>query len=57
MNISRLATPVPDSTPYTLLFSKLHGSCVGCSDCNGVCKELLDALVVPDVILSRKNGT
>ena len=32
----------------------LQNPCVGCTDCVGLCAELIDALVIPDVILSRK---
>lgn len=31
----------------------LHGPCVGCKDCQGLCAALIEALVLPDVILSR----
>jgi|GEM_PF-2556561 len=28
----------------------LNGPCVGCSDCNGLCEALIEALTVPDLI-------
>jgi len=36
--------------------SGLQGPCVGCSNCVGLCEALIDALVLPDLILSRKRG-
>ncbi|SDC77353.1 hypothetical protein [Ruegeria marina] len=35
----------------------LQGPCVGCSDCVGLCKALIDTLVVPDIVLTRKHET
>ncbi|MDK3071668.1 hypothetical protein QO034_00970 [Sedimentitalea sp. JM2-8] len=57
MNISRLVAAAPRTAALSLELSKLNGPCVGCTDCNGLCKELIEALIVPDVILSRKHGT
>ncbi|WP_238365096.1 hypothetical protein [Mesobacterium pallidum] len=35
----------------------LAGPCVGCSDCKGLCQALIDAICVPEVILSgRQTG-
>lgn len=57
MNISRLVAAAPRTAALSLELSKLNGPCVGCTDCDGLCKELIEALIVPDVILSRKHGT
>jgi len=27
-------------------------TCVGCSNCRGLCRELIEAIVIPDMILS-----
>lgn len=33
--------------------STLQGPCVGCADCVGLCPALIDALILPDLILSK----
>lgn len=57
MNISRLVASAPRTNAIAIELSKLNGPCVGCTDCKGLCKELIDALVLPDVILSKSSGT
>jgi hypothetical protein len=57
MNISRLVASAPRTVALSSELSKLNGPCVGCTDCNGLCRELIETLVVPDVILSKKHGT
>ena len=34
----------------------LQGPCVGCTDCVGLCEALIETLVLPDVVLSRKRN-
>jgi len=31
----------------------MSSPCVGCSDCRGLCKELIEVLVVPEIILNE----
>lgn len=31
--------------------AQLNTPCVGCADCRGLCRALIDALVLPDLIL------
>lgn len=57
MNILRSNTDTSRINALTVELSTLQGPCVGCSDCNGLCAELIDALVIPDVILSKKRET
>lgn len=42
--------------PRTVTISKdlmmLNGPCIGCENCRGMCMELIEAMVVPDMILS-----
>lgn len=57
MNISRSKAETPRLNSLSAEISQLHGPCVGCSDCVGLCMALIDALVVPDVILSKKRET
>ena len=30
------------------------GPCVGCPGCDGLCQALIDALTVPDAVLSKR---
>lgn len=56
MHISRLIAAAPRTTELTAELSKLNGPCVGCTDCSGLCKELIDALLLPELVLSRKHA-
>ncbi len=56
MNIHRLVAAAPRTVALSNELSKLTGPCVGCTDCNGLCKELIEAMVLPDMILSRKSA-
>lgn len=31
--------------------------CVGCSDCRGLCKELIEAVYLPEVVLKREQAS
>lgn len=53
MFISRHIAEAPRTTDLATEIAKLNGPCIGCTECDGLCKELIDALVVPDVILSK----
>ncbi|WP_424985500.1 hypothetical protein [Microbulbifer sp. S227A] len=53
MYISRQIAEAPRTAALTNEISKLNGPCIGCTECNGLCKELIEALVVPDMILSK----
>ena len=47
----------PDPSQTSALMAELgtlNCACVGCSNCNGLCAELIDALTIPELILSRK---
>lgn len=54
MFISRQIADAPRTAALASEIAKLNNPCVGCSDCNGLCKELIEALVLPDIILSKK---
>lgn len=55
MNINRSKPATPHIGALELELSSLHGPCVGCTDCDGLCEALIDALVVPGVVLSKKH--
>lgn len=53
MFISRHIAEAPRTAALTSEISKLNGPCIGCTECDGLCKELIEALVVPNMILSK----
>lgn len=57
MNITRSQLDTSRLNALSVELATLQGPCVGCTDCNGLCAELIDALVLPDVILSKKRET
>ena len=54
MEVSRTQAQTPRVKALSVEISGLHGPCVGCQDCVGLCTALIEALVLPDVILTRK---
>ena len=44
MFISRQIADAPRTAALASEIAKLNNPCVGCSDCNGLCKELIEAL-------------
>ncbi|WP_198654811.1 hypothetical protein [Albibacillus kandeliae] len=54
MDIVRSKPVTPHTVRLAGTLDGLQGPCVGCTDCTGLCAELIDALVIPEVILSRK---
>jgi len=53
MKISRNRAPTPNINSLSAQISGLHGPCVGCQNCTGICQALIDALVLPDLILNK----
>ena len=53
MKIDRLVAFAPRTQSLASDFAMLQGPCVGCDGCMGMCRELIDALVLPDVILKK----
>lgn len=33
-----------------------QANCLGCSDCKGLCQQLLDLIAVPEAVLHRSNA-
>lgn len=56
MIINRDKAPAAHVSVLAQELAGLNGPCVGCKDCKGLCAELIEALVLPDMILSRGNG-
>ena len=57
MNIIRSKPASGNSQALSHSLLELNGPCVGCEGCEGLCAELIDALIVPGLILSRKRET
>ena len=57
MQINRSKAETPHVNSLSSEISDLQGPCVGCTDCVGLCLPLIEALVVPDIILSKKRET
>lgn len=55
MFVRRQIADAPRTVALGAEIAKLTGPCVGCPGCNGLCRELIDALVMPDLILSRRS--
>ena len=54
MPIDRSKPATPRVSTLAIELSDLHGPCVGCCDCMGLCTALIDALVIPDLVLSKR---
>ena len=55
MKISRNKVETPNINNQSSQIVGLQGPCVGCTDCTGMCQALIDALTVPDLILSKSS--
>ncbi len=54
MQINRTKAETPKLDSLAGQVSALQGPCVGCSNCVGLCEALIDTLILPEVILSKK---
>lgn len=55
MFVSRHIAQAPRTEALASEIAKLNAPCIGCTNCNGLCRELIDALVVPDLVLTKSN--
>ncbi len=53
MMIDRKTAHAPKSASLVTKVAGLQGPCVGCKDCTGLCPALIEALVLPDIILRK----
>lgn len=53
MQSDRLIGHAPRSRAFGEKFHSNDGTCIGCKDCTGLCRELIEVLVVPETVLSR----
>ncbi|GAA6191193.1 MULTISPECIES: hypothetical protein [Roseobacteraceae] len=57
MEIQRGIATAPRTTQVGQDIANLSGPCVGCTECKGVCLELIEALTLPDILLRRDRNT
>ncbi len=56
MSIEHSKAPARLSTELARRLNELYGPCIECEECHGLCPALIEALMLPDAILNRKNG-
>ena len=54
MGISREIGQAPRVCALAAELNTLNILCIGCKDCDGLCHALIEALVVPGIILKRR---
>ncbi|WP_202530589.1 hypothetical protein [Maritimibacter harenae] len=54
MQIDRQTGHAPRSQDLAHKMSGLKSGCVGCTDCKGLCHELIEAMLVPELVLKGK---
>lgn len=54
MGISREIGQAPRVCALAAELNTLNIPCIGCKDCDGLCHALIEALVVPGIILKRR---
>ena len=57
MKIDRAAAFAPRTQALAEGISQLQGPCVGCVGCNGLCNALIEAILLPELILSKGRAT
>lgn len=56
MIMQRKAGHAPKVTAVAKELTTIQGPCIGCEGCTGLCAALIDALTVPDAILSKSKA-
>ena len=56
MTITRSQGDTTRSTALAAEIAGLGAPCVGCSNCRGLCKALIEAIVIPDLVLGGARG-
>ena len=52
MIIDRKIASAPRTEALAHNVAGLNGPCIGCEGCRGVCAAMIDAMLVPDIILA-----
>ena len=53
MEINRKHGYAPRTSAAAAQVAAMAEPCVGCTDCQGLCQALIEAVVLPDILLSR----
>jgi len=53
MKTERLAAYAPRTRAVAETLAELHGPCLGCKGCQGLCTALVEAMTLPDAVLSK----
>jgi hypothetical protein len=53
MSINRGKAPSHCTDELARKMADLRGPCIGCKDCKGLCRDLLELLMLPDIILTK----
>lgn len=53
---TRRIAHTPRASALARRLAELDTPCVGCSECRGLCHELIAALIVPELVLGRGEG-
>jgi dissimilatory sulfite reductase (desulfoviridin) alpha/beta subunit len=53
MEIERQIANAPKTAAIGVALSKEGGSCLGCTNCRGMCQALLEVMSFPEVVLNR----
>lgn len=56
MTITRSPAVTERSEELVQRIAGMGAPCVGCTDCRGLCHELIEAIVVPEIILHPAQG-
>lgn len=56
MRIDRNIGHAPRTEAIGRKLIEASGRCVGCTECQGLCEELIEVLVLPDVVLKGKEN-
>ena len=54
MIVTRSQTGTGQMAALARDLARLNAPCVGCADCRGLCRALIEAMVLPDLILHRR---
>ena len=54
MEIDRKQGHAPKTTAVAVTLAGMTQPCVGCTGCQGMCQALIDAITLPEIVLSRR---
>lgn len=56
MQTKRTVAYAPQTHALAADLAALQGPCVGCRGCEGLCQALIDAMLIPDMILNGRTS-